>query len=740
MNTLADLRPKLKRDSVFLQTPEGIFLKNDDIAFSIKGKSIYRWMSVIAPHMTGQHTLKELCEGLTSEQRTMIERLVNSLIEKGVVKNHVPESPELLSAAQRTAFKMQIEFIDHYVEQPLKRFKTFRESRLLLLGAGQALNFLARSLMRNGLKHITLAPMDDLRPYRTLLEAESASLLQQDVVSEISFVDFQQIDMQTQLTSYDLLIYCADEAAPRRILELQRSCINQKQKFLSALISTDSLIIGPLCRPDEGPCWLCGQMRLAAGEPNVRNNAFWSALALDLPMTTTSPALHAQTSITSALLHRMGSTLAFEIFKYLTQPFPAETESGMLIQDLQTLEARHAHVLQHPLCPVCTDLTPADIYEQLVELASAKRDTTYHLADHFQEQIALFLDPQTGIFTEFVDESFEQLPLKVSRLKGRHAQAVVSSTFEVTAYSTEHVFAARCTALREGLNMYAQHVLDERALLYSSFDALKQNARKGVSAAMLANWSGCHLLSTEDITAWLPAISLLQQDVCYVPAGAVFPYSSLNSGGVFARSLAGTGVGTSFSELCAVGLHSAWGYEVIRQVIQGENVLAPLDLMQVEEASSHLTFLVRNARHFEQSLIVLEVIHDAPLHVLIACAIDKQEKSLVAIGVGLSGPEAAAHAFQELVGQLQLSQKPASFTAGARPFFPPFSPYTAQILAENDASRFNEVWQLEQLKPFLQAAGRDLLFVNTTPLDFWKQGIWHAGKVLITEPAYRTAE
>src|SRR5215469_6296387 len=191
MSALSDLRPKLKQDSVFLQTEEGVFLKNGEVVFSIKGKHIYRLMSRLAPYMTGEHTLATICKGLEAGQRVSIEKLVTTLLQRGIVKNHIPEAIEMLPQAVCDAFKMQIEFVDHYVEEPLRHFKMFCGSRLLLRGAGRSLSFLAVSLLRNGLRRLVLAPLDNWQMHQGVLQEEQAALLERGVESEVRFVDLQ---------------------------------------------------------------------------------------------------------------------------------------------------------------------------------------------------------------------------------------------------------------------------------------------------------------------------------------------------------------------------------------------------------------------------------------------------------------------------------------------------------------------------------------------------------------------
>src|SRR4051794_38094025 len=118
MNNTTVMRPKLKQDSVFFQVQNGVFLRSDTTAFLLKGKSIYRWLSALTPYMTGEHTLETICNGLGPGQQEMVVQLVDTLLQRGVIKNHIPESPDLLGKTIQKYFKSQIEFIDHFVNRP----------------------------------------------------------------------------------------------------------------------------------------------------------------------------------------------------------------------------------------------------------------------------------------------------------------------------------------------------------------------------------------------------------------------------------------------------------------------------------------------------------------------------------------------------------------------------------------------------------------------------------------------
>ncbi len=166
MANLADIYPKFKQDSIFLRTKEGVFFqRNDKFTFRLKGASIYQWITTLLPYMNGEKTLAEISAQLSPEQSKLIYQLVSTLLERGILKDEKRESTAVLSPNLREHFRPQIEFIDHYVDLPQERFQTFRNSRILLLGSGEAFLSLASVLLDNGLKEIFLSPEDQVTNY-----------------------------------------------------------------------------------------------------------------------------------------------------------------------------------------------------------------------------------------------------------------------------------------------------------------------------------------------------------------------------------------------------------------------------------------------------------------------------------------------------------------------------------------------------------------------------------------------
>src|SRR5689334_21218390 len=129
MHNPGEIRPQLAHDAVILPPGQGVLCKRDNAVFRLTGKSIARWLSALGPYMTGEYTLEKLCDGLEPAQRETVTRLVETLLQRGILTSPQPEAPDLLPEEVRATFRAQIEFINHFTDRPQELFRAFRESR-----------------------------------------------------------------------------------------------------------------------------------------------------------------------------------------------------------------------------------------------------------------------------------------------------------------------------------------------------------------------------------------------------------------------------------------------------------------------------------------------------------------------------------------------------------------------------------------------------------------------------------
>lgn len=731
MDKPSAIRPKLKHSSVFLRTEEGVFFQSDQTAFRMKGKSIGRWLSALGPHMDGEHTLDDLSKGLEPAQREMLAHLVETLLARGVLKNAIPEDPETLPAAVRRQFATQIAYIDHFVDQPQKRFKTFRESHILLIGAGESVTALALSLLRNGLENIFLVPLDKSDRYKHSLASEADRIRQGGSDVHLFIRDTSaQYDVE-QLKDYDVIVYCSDNSSLKEIANLNERCVRAGRPFLSTTIFAGQALLGPLTGSQGAPCWLCAQLRLSPHRDAETNAAFWKELTLGNDLSSRNEGLF------NPMARRIGHGLGFELFKFLSGALSSEMERGVIVQDLQNLEAVSSKLTQHPLCPVCTHNAPESTLQRLLEVVHGDHDHELTHDEIRTKHTSLF-DPRTGAFHEFVDEQFQQIPLKGTRITIEEPGVPLSSKTDVTSYSIDDVKSAYLTAYAEAIKKYTRSLVDLRGMHFASSQEMAARGHTVILPQQLALWSGGIALKPDTPVEWLPAFSLTRQSVAFIPAAAVYPHTSLNRLGIFARTSAGSAIATTFRATLTAGLLSALGYLHLQELIRGRAAIAQLDLEMLSSVETDLAYLVKSAQRFERHFTCLEVIHTSPLSVVIARTTDTSGESLTTCGIALSGPEAARMALLEFVGGLQTLQTEGSLPVAIDRLDPSFLHDSDLAYVSPGESRFTSpAADIKQVEDYLQDAGRDILFVHTTSSDIWNAEALISGTVLLTLPESR---
>jgi hypothetical protein len=128
-------------DAIFLPTQGGVKFKFRGTAFTVKGHGVYELFSKILPYLRGDLTVSELCSYLDSKYRQNVQRLMAILIERRVVIDRIDNVSHLNETVMRE-FRAQIEFIEHFTDNPVARFERFKKSPILLIGSGVPLTVL----------------------------------------------------------------------------------------------------------------------------------------------------------------------------------------------------------------------------------------------------------------------------------------------------------------------------------------------------------------------------------------------------------------------------------------------------------------------------------------------------------------------------------------------------------------------------------------------------------------------
>ena len=616
--------------------------------------------------------------------------------------------------------------------------------------------------MRNGIRDLSLALLDEGDTALRQLEAEVDNICQSGVEVCVSKIGFDPRDAPSfqRSADYDTVVYCSDTSAFTEVLALQKNCMRKGCQFLPVVFCAGQAVLGPIVKPG-GPCWLCAQVRLAARMSAEQGTTLWKSFVLDNALTS------ADTTFFTPIARHVGNAVGFELFKLFAGHLPSELDAGIICQDTETMESYHESLMQYPLCPLCSQGSPERAAQILLEVVEGKRDRVSD-ADVLRRADVL-MQAHTGLLSDYQDDTLIQLPLKVSQLTV--ASPVLSTSPVVMAFESGTLLDARMAVLREAIGQYTNSLPDVRMMLLAKRSELVRQGKDAIVAQQLAGWSGVSAFMEDTRCEWLPAFSFSRQRVCYVPAAAVYPTSYLNRRCVFERTSAGSGVHTSFGEMLATGLTSALAYEHIQEALQGRIAVAVIDPETLEDIDADLTFLLRSLRHFEYQYTLFEVLSASPLPLMLAvCTNGESVQQPCGIGYGLSSIHAARNALLQLIGKLQtlLYEKRGDLTEAlgerveqthglpyafaARDgnvvgpgnkhhidkdlFLPEFVPTFDFVSPLASTRSFQKtVVDVQHLEEYLYKQGRDILFVNTTTADIWNAGTMMSGTVLLTRSA-----
>lgn len=644
---LAATRPRIRRDVLFTETPDGVLFHNSDGGFRLTARSAYRFATLIVPHLTGEHSVAELCQGLGDPQRAMVEELVRTLYERDFARAVAAPAPDAAPAAAvpdpdvARRYAPQIAYADHYADDAEARFLRFRGTRVAVLGEDAVARWCALSLVRNGCAAVALPAGADLAE----VEAEAAEAVADGCPVEVRTLPSDPSGW-AELADFDFVVVTGGAAAPARLLPLLRAGIPEGRSLLPSWSYGDDVVVGPLMTHGAAGCWSCAALRLGAARGGAGAAELWSALALPEAPLASGPVPG------RPLAAMIGNLLGYEVFRATSGTLPAETAGRLLVQDTASLDVTAEPLFPHPRCPFCAQEEPS---AAPVDLAGAGRSGTPALptletareADALVEELnrrSALVRPYAGVFTRYADEELTQIPLKLGVVELGIGHAGPRA---VAAFDVHHVAGARMRALDAAALVYAEHVVPARGLV----DGGGADAEALAAPAELATASGI----PGEVSAYQRGVSLLTKEPVLVPAGAVRPFGPHNAGRLFERTRAGAGAGPSPADAAAAGLLSALGHAALLRAVRGAAaVLVPLPDPAGEDAE--LAFLVRSAERLgvEPELLDLGEGGRSGVEVLLA-----RSGEHWALGEGLDRRTAALAALRELLGAAQYAADPA---------------------------------------------------------------------------------
>ncbi|WP_435864039.1 TOMM precursor leader peptide-binding protein [Streptomyces spongiicola] len=775
-DTLAETRPRIRRDVLYTETPGGVLFHNADGGFHLTGRTAYRFASLMVPHLTGHHSLAELCTGFGVPQRRMAAELVRTLYERDFARD-VPAGEDDPASGPGEAparrYATQIAYVDHYTDRAPERFRRFRDTAVAVLGDDDVARWCALSLVRNGCAGIALGADFPEVTEEAAAAAEDGCPVRIDTLP--AEPDWPELD------GYDMVVVTGAGAA-RRVHRLLAEGVPEGKTLIPVWTLGELAVTGPLATAGSAGCWSCALLRLGANHDAGAAAALWSEVA----GAAAEPGRPAGAGPLGGPVAAMtGNLLAYEIFRIATGALPAETHRQVLLQNLQSLDVVAEPLLPHPRCSLCGPATaragagagvrgggeagegagvrgggeagegadvraggenpPAALPGSGTEAAPAlpgplavpatagvetARDAE-DTVDALNRTTTALVGAFAGVFVRFDDESLTQTPLKATRLEVALAPGTLRT---ISAFDVHHLAGARTRALHLASETYVEHVVPVPVLAGAGTELLP-------AVAPAALTTGAGTATAAEVAAWVPAASLLTGERLRVPAAAVRPFGPYNRERIVLATSAGAGSGGTDAEAAGSGLLSALAHDALLRALSGAARTAPV----APDDDPELVFLLKSAVNLGIEADLLDLGEDARTGAFAVLAREAGgPDARWAVAAALSRGKACCAALRDLLGAVQLAADTAGSAAGSAagggargPAADVGDPLVADLAAGTVTATDGPVpadapgTTFDAVLERLRASGREALYVRTTPADLLSGGIATA-RVLLT--------
>ncbi|WP_030344043.1 TOMM precursor leader peptide-binding protein [Streptomyces californicus] len=708
-DALAGTRPRIRRDVLFTETPGGVLFHNADGGFHLTGRTAYRFASLVVPHLTGAHRLADLCAGFGPAQRAMAAELVKTLYARGFARD-IPwaeAAGETVDEETAERFAAQIAYVDHYTDDAPARFARYRATRVAVLGDDETAHWCALSLVRNGCAAIgTAAPAAPpaLATAPDGLAAEAAAN-----GARVEAIPAGAGAGWADLGGYDVVVVSGADAGARTH-RLLAAGVPEGVTLIPAWLFGRRLVVGPLATADSAGCWNCALLRLGGNVDATTAAELWSEAAGAAPT--------ARAPLSGPVAAMVGNLVGYEIFRLATGALPAETAGHVLVQDLESLDVMAEPVQPHPRCTRCAALpaadgaaSPAALPEGLALPVTATVETARdaeELVEELNRISAVLVRPYTGIFRSYDDEELTQTPLKLSRVEVALGDG---GRRRVAAFDVHHLAGARTRALYAAAEAYVEHVVPQ-ANVEDGDRADGRNLRT-LGPEALTTGGGTGAVPA----AWAVATSLIGKDPVRVPAAALRPFGPHNHDRAHLATAAGSGAGGSAAEAAGRGLLSALAHDALLRAVRGTTRVGPV---AVGGDDPELVFLLKSAANLDIAVDLLdlgEADRTSASVVLAREADGPSSEGRWAVGAGLSRRAASAAALRDLLGQVQLAaEDPGAAVDPGDPLMADLAAGAIAVGGESVAADGAET-TFDAVLEALRSAGRDALYVSTTPAD-----------------------
>lgn len=548
------MRPKLKSDTFFIPVDEGIYLRNNEHAHVLKGKTTASWIEQLAPLLTGQYDDEQIYDAVPPGKQAVATKIINTLIEYGYARDVSTDHPHTLSSTLQRTYEPAITFIDYHEDSGPYRFQHFLTLPVLAIGTGDALIALAHALLETGNRHIYLldtgqekTDYERLTIVFDLLQTERDAELS---LTRLTFSDWHDSELIQKLVASFHMVIAFDTTGSETLTRLlATACFQVGVFFLPAIVQEKEVVMGPIQKSNQVGCWQCYWLRrTATARVNTEEDKESASMASSVTYLS-APAI----GITANLL-------AFEFFKHGTGVLDESLTHEVFTLELERLQTSHHRVFAHPLCPVCqnNESLSLDNFDQRKVLWQKQyqllqqQQKTYEVPDLLKQAVQ-WTDETCGIFTRIREDDYYHLPLVRSRITlPSPSETGAAITVQAAGLDYKEV---QLEATTKAIACYLDRLIDSSNIMWISLqDIQHQNhvCPMGNSPSLTVSEP-----SRQQPFAWSLAYQLADGQPVLVPSSVAYPYFLWNTHGKdipASSSASGVGIGSHWWEAVACGI------------------------------------------------------------------------------------------------------------------------------------------------------------------------------------------
>jgi putative thiazole-containing bacteriocin maturation protein len=450
------MRLKVKRDTFFLpDSNSGVYFRNNKSSFRVEGQEIGLWIEKLIPMFNGKYTLGDLTGGLPGPYRNRVYEIAEVLYRNEYVRDVSQDLPHQLTDQVLNKYASQIEFLDSFGDSSAYRFQTYRQTKVLAVGAGSFFVSLVSSLLESGLPkfHMLITDSESTNRQRLMELVEHSRKTDIEVaIEKVSLQKDGEHCWREIVQPFDSILYVSQNGDIEELRFLHKVCREEKKVFLPAICHQQVGIAGPLVHPDSNSYWESAWRRIHR-----------SALSKEQQFTAFSATAGAM----------LANVITFELFKEITEVTEPEQRNQFYLLDLDTLEGNWHSFLPHPL-------VEGHIFSELVTdldvrlERSFSKDETNRLFPYFSQLTSKI----SGIFHIWEEGDLKQLPLAQCRVQAvdmlSNGPAELLPDIVCTGLTHEE---ARRNAGLAGIESYVSQAIE---LLVPTLPSFKEEEENGV--------------------------------------------------------------------------------------------------------------------------------------------------------------------------------------------------------------------------------------------------------------------